>query len=299
MSSAYLNLIISIFCSTGMIMSFKEFEKRNIALFPAILVNYLVTSALALFFSLNSLEKFVSTADIHLILLGIFTGVMFIIIFNLTGKSTAILGGSVSATIQRVSLIIPTIFAAIYYGEAFTRNHIFGVLLVLISIYLIIFLGKEKKQDQVSKKDSSKILLYSLACFFGVGFSDVILKIAQQSYMGDTLDPAYITMLFPAALLTGLITLLFRRKDMPQFRSLKTWIGGLVLGCFNYASLYFFLMAMSSGNIPGTQLFPINSIGIIVLSTLLAILIYKEKINKFIIAGIAVAIAAIVLITSA
>jgi multidrug transporter EmrE-like cation transporter len=73
-------------------------------------------------------------------------------------------------------------------------------------------------------------------------------------------------------------------------------MSGVILGIPNYFSIYFLLVAIKSFSLKSAFVFGINNIGIVLLSTLLSVIIFQEKlssINKF---GVLVSVLSIILI---
>ena len=80
---------------------------------------------------------------------------------------------------------------------------------------------------------------------------------------------------------------------------LKSIFGGILLGVPNYFSIVVYLLkALSTEGMESSTAFTLNNVGIVILSTLFGLFIFKEKLvskNWF---GIVVAIVSIILIMS-
>ena len=72
---------------------------------------------------------------------------------------------------------------------------------------------------------------------------------------------------------------------------------GIALGIVNYGSIYFLLKALRVNGYESSSIFTIINVAIIALSTLMGLLIFKEKISKKNTIGIGLAIISIILIT--
>ena len=79
----------------------------------------------------------------------------------------------------------------------------------------------------------------------------------------------------------------------------KSIVAGFALGIPNYFSIHFLLNALNLPNLESTVVFPVNNTGIVLLSTLLAIILFKEKLTKVNWAGILLAVVSIALIATA
>ena len=75
-------------------------------------------------------------------------------------------------------------------------------------------------------------------------------------------------------------------------------LAGIVLGLPNYASIYFFMMALSHDKFDNASsfVFVINNIGIVVMTTLMGILLLRENPNKYGWIGLGLAVSAVFLL---
>ncbi len=70
---------------------------------------------------------------------------------------------------------------------------------------------------------------------------------------------------------------------------------GILLGVPNFMSIHYLMKAIGQGW-DASLMFPINNVGIIAISMLGALFIFKEKANKYKLMGVALAISAVLLI---
>ncbi|MGY8914875.1 MAG: EamA family transporter, partial [Flavobacteriales bacterium] len=75
-------------------------------------------------------------------------------------------------------------------------------------------------------------------------------------------------------------------------------IAGLVLGIFNYFSIYFLLRALQNDFINSSSIFTINNVAIVLLSTIFGILFFKETLSKMNWFGIGLAVISIILVAT-
>ena len=80
----------------------------------------------------------------------------------------------------------------------------------------------------------------------------------------------------------------FRPKDI---------LAGILLGIPNYFSIYFQLKALSAFDNNGAIVYPSLNIGIIIGSTLAAVLIFKERLSRVNQVGVALAVVVIFLLS--
>jgi len=155
-------LLLSIFCSAligNLLILFDRDKKADILII--FLGNYFLASIFSLFFlktSISELHKF----DIGL---GMITGVFFLINFILYRNNIQLNGLSLSVSIMRISLLIPTAISLIFFGD---RISLFNYLGIIIILFAFIF---------VTELRSYRNFLLLLLLFTITGLSDTSLKI--------------------------------------------------------------------------------------------------------------------------
>ena len=104
----------------------------------------------------------------------------------------------------------------------------------------------------------------------------------------------FATTFFTAAFSGTLFMMIQQRKITVTLRSL---LWGVILGIPNYFTLYFFVEALSAGVFESSQVFPIVNMGVIVLTAVMGIILFREHLSKSNWMGIVLALIAISLIT--
>lgn len=286
---AIIYLLLSIVFSTFINLVFKWFSVFKVNKIQAILVNYLVC------FSIG----FVLSGDFNLLkIIGsdwfkycIILGSLFVAIFLSMAMTTEKYGVSVNAVSAKMSVIIPVLFAYVYNSERLTIQFVVGILLSLLSIYLI----TKKKQIIIP----NKYIYLPIIVFLGSGTIDTSLKLLELNYSNDISINTISYSIFLGAFLVG--TTFYTIKNQFNFSnwSSRNIISGIILGIPNYFSIYFLLTAIKFFSLKSAFVFGINNIGIVLLSTLLSVIIFKEKltlINKF---GVLISVLSIILIAYA
>ncbi|WP_366911294.1 EamA/RhaT family transporter [Polaribacter huanghezhanensis] len=256
----------------------------------AIVVNY----AIALSFGLLTSETSVFIIEIpkqSWFLGAFFLGFLFITIFNVMGVTAQKNGLSVASVAGKMSVVIPIIFGIIVYNEGVGFVKIIGILMALIAVYL-----SSAKSDINPVK--FKNLLFPLLLFVGSGILDTGLKYVESTSVAQGEEPFFLATIFGCAFVLGffvVITQLINGKFQFHWKNI---LGGIVLGIPNYYSMEFLLKAFKT-DIESSTLFTINNVGIVILTTVFALLFFKEKLIKKNWIGIALAVFSILLVSFA
>lgn len=76
-------------------------------------------------------------------------------------------------------------------------------------------------------------------------------------------------------------------------------MAGIVLGIPNYYSIFFLIKALQNKNFESSELFTFNNVGVVILSTVVGVVLFKERLSKKNLIGVALAIIGIVLVANA
>ncbi len=282
-------LLLSIIASSLLFVIFKLFNVFKINTFQAIVVNYFV----ACICGLLSYNAPVNTGEIissEWFYGAIGLGFLFISVFNLMALTAQKNGVSVASVASKMSVIIPVIFGIYVYNESAGFQKIIGIILALIAVYL----ASIKQNSDISFK---KNLALPLLVFIGSGIIDTSIKYIETTYIPENGIPIFSATIFCFAFTFGLLLVIYktiRRQFQFDFKSI---IGGIGLGIVNYYSIYFLLKALNMEGNESSTLFTINNVGIVMFSTLVGLLVFKESISRKNWIGIGLAIISIILVT--
>jgi drug/metabolite transporter (DMT)-like permease len=287
-----IELIFSVISSTLIYVAFKFFSKFNINTLNALIVNYF--TAFILGFSIQSTS--IKLTEIHhfeWFWPAAFLGTFFILIFYLMVMTTQKHGMSVVSVASKMSLSITVIFVILYYGESLSILKISGIILALVSVYLV----SAKTKDGLKVNKSALILPF--AVFIGSGIIESSLKVLQNDFVPSIETPVFSASIFLFAALMGIVIFGIRYfKHKISFKT-KDLIGGLALGVPNYFSIYFIIQALRNLNLDSSLVFVINNVSIVVLSTIVGILLFKEHLFRKNKIGIGLALLSIILVALA
>lgn len=284
-------LFLSILCSTAIFIVFRSFERFKIDTFSAIVVNYLVAGSVGIAISDVTLS-YSTMLQSNWSANGLILGILFISLFYIMATTAQKLGASVASIANKMALVVPVVFAIVYYGDSYNFLKIAGVVLALIGIYLATVKPKMEK-----KSFDWKLFLIPLILFLGSGFIDTFIKYTQEYYLQESENDSklFSSLIFITAFCIGVfITLLRKGKGLNH---LPTWLGGIVLGLINYGSIYFLILTFNTSQLESSVVFPINNMGVVILTTLLSYSLFQERFSKKNKLGVALSVLAILMIS--
>ncbi|MFT4673689.1 MAG: drug/metabolite transporter (DMT)-like permease [Saprospiraceae bacterium] len=286
-------LLLSIFASTLIFVIFKLFARYDINTLQAIVVNYVVACICGLISYENSLElSLIPRYNWFYYTLGL--GALFIIVFNLMATTTQRSGLSVVSVATKMAVVIPIAFGLWYYQEPIGFFKGVGVVFALFAVYL----ASVKTKGGMRLK--SKNLLFPILVFFGSGLIDTSINFLQNDFIGDkSLIPLFSATIFAAAAILGLFVVAIQKiRGVFKFET-KNMVAGIVLGVPNYFSIFFLVKSLRSDLFDSSGIFTINNVAIVILSTVVGILFFKENLSLKNWIGIVLAIISIGLVTIA
>lgn len=284
-------LALSIAFSSVLMVIFKYFQKYEVNTFQAITVNYLVASTLGFLLTPVSIVP-IELINKPWVWSALVIGCVFIIMFYTMALSSQKVGVAITSVSNKMSLVIPVCAGIILYDESLVGLKLLGVLAAIVSVIMVTYPKKGVDVDW-------KFLILPIVIFFGSGFLDTCFKYVQIHQLGANDFEVFSACLFLVAATVGCSVLLIDRIKNQKTLAIKSIIAGFALGIPNYFSIHFLLVALNLPNMESTMVFPINNTGIVLLSTLLAIILFSERLTKLNWSGIILATISIVLIAIA
>ena len=284
-------LILSVVASTLIFIAFKLFDYFKINTLQAIVFNYSV-ACLCGFIAYENPINIAQIPSYDWFYGAIGLGVLFIVIFNLMAITTQRSGLSVVSVATKMSVVVPILFGILYYSESLGIWKIIGILLALAAVYLSSI--KNTTGIAVERKN----IIFPILVFVGSGIIDTSIKFIEESYVAKTDVPLFSATLFASAFVIGIFIILYQ-IIMGTFKfEFKNLLGGIGLGVPNYFSIYFIVQALRSDGVESSTIFAINNVAIVMVSTVLGILFFKEKLITKNWIGIGLAVLSIMLVAS-
>lgn len=282
-------ILLSVFFNSILFVVLKLFGKYQINTFHALVVNYFTAFLVGnlmggwMYFPSEVIQKpwFVSS---------ILLGSLFISVFYVTAKTSQINGIAVASVASKMSVVIPILSGVVLFSENLGILAIIGILLALAAVYLT----TKKNQGALPVNNQ---WMYPVLVFVGAGIIDSSLKIIQHHYVTPEEVSIFSISTFLVAGITGLILVAAQTLQGKGSWQGKSLLGGIVLGIPNYFSLYFMIKMLEHPTWKSATIFTVHNVCIVAFTTLLGLLLFKEKLNKANIIGLVLAMISLILVT--
>lgn len=284
-------LLLSILSSTLIYVIFKLLGRHNIDTLNALTFNYLTAFTLGVLGHSSSII-FSSVFTKNWFIGSIILGFLFITVFHLMIITTQKNGMSVVSVASKMSVALSIVFVIFYYDEHPGALKIVGIGLALVAVYLV----SVKSKTGIGLKKSD--LWFPFLVFVGSGIIESGIKFLETAFVAKNEVALFSASIFFTAGSIGIVLIVFRCIQKSTFPTFKDVIGGILLGIPNYFSVYFFIKALRSDLMTSSTVFILNNIAIVLLSTILGIALFNEKLIKKNWIGIALALLSIILVAS-
>ena len=281
-----IHLLLAILLTTLMLVIFKFIGLYKLNVEQAVTFNYLFASVTGFLMMPDSIT-IKEIVGKEWLFYAIAAAVMFMVNFYIFAASSKKDGIAITAVSSKMSVVIPVISGFLLFRDSFSVLKVLGILLGLFSFYLI--LKKDRKFEFNKQYFYLPILL-----FLGTGFNDTIVKYVQFNFLnGD--ESVFVDTVFSVSFLVSVLVLIWSIV----FKNIKidkySILAGLFLGAVNFFGAWNFLKSMSY--FQASVLFPVVNVSVVSLSSLIGIVLFKEKLKKINIIGLGIAIIAIIMIS--
>lgn len=286
----YLLMAVSIMFSVinaGLLRSFANKTKNNkyspFVFNAGVSVVWMIILAIWLFIS----------GDCDISITGVIYGAVYGVILGLflLFKMQATAEGPVSLTtlIGSCSFIIATGFSIFYARESVSIFQLIGMGLLLVS--LILCINPKKSGEKLTKKWFFNCFMF----FFIGGLVGILYKLFGKSDASEQVN----TMILIASVVSGTFFifggLIEAKKTNKKLEKPNNLVLTYMLLCGIAGCVYIRLNVSLSSVIPGAIFFPVSNGGMVILSTVVGKLIFKEKLKRVQIIGILIGLIAIVI----
>jgi drug/metabolite transporter (DMT)-like permease len=283
-------LILAIVGSGLIPVLFRAFDSWRVNVFWAIPVNYLTCALVGRLWASQSLDlaRLPSQPWVGLALL---QGVILAINFYLLAYTAQRAGVAVAALASRLSVAIPAILAFFIYNDSLNLLKFVGLGAALCSLYLCTAPDGRSNADR-----SLSIKLLPLLLFFTFGCYFTIIKYAQAHFLNESTYHPYVMAGFLFAFLTSVIIGAARRLLVVRHFRIGHALAGVLLGAVNYIAVYALIKMLALTGWQSSQLYPVYSVGVVGVSTLLAMILFRERLSRMRAVGLFVGLISVALL---
>lgn len=258
-------LLLAVIFSSGVAITMKVANANNLRLGQFLAVNYIVCLLTLLAWGVWQAP---SRNSVFIWTLGIFIGVMYVLSLWLFNRSISVTGLALSTTLMRLSSALPTLGSLIFFAEHTNLYQVLGLILAFACLPLA---SKEPMRFGQAGKEVWKGMLWGLLLFAVYGLTDFTFKIQTE------LEPLTNPSSFMATIFGTALLLTFPQLFKGTRPSKRCLFWGVVLGTTNVLATYFWIRTLT--HLPGSVAYPMLGLGVIALTTLASLLIWREKLR--------------------
>lgn len=222
----------------------------------------------------------------------IFLGAMFVSIFFVMAITAQKNGISVASISGKMSVVIPIFFGVLLYDESINLLKIAGIIIALIAVYL----ASIKEGENDVKKGQ---LLFPMLLFVGSGIIDTSLKYIEEQFVPVEEVAVFSGSLFAIAAFFGSVLLGIKALKKRDSFGFKNIIAGIILGVPNYYSIVFLIKALQTDGFESSTLFTLNNVAIVIVSSIVGLILFRERFSNKNKIGVFLAIIGIILVSLA
>jgi len=286
-----IDLLGSIVLTSWLTLSFKWVELLKLDRFQVIVFNYLFCVITGSFVNGHAPHY---AENIHFGWFGwaCIMGTVFISLFNIIALTAQRIGVSVTSVANKLSLVIPFIFSLYLYHEDAGWMKVLGIIVALLAVVLTCI--PAKKERGIRNRNLLFILPFTL--FLGSGLLDTMIKYVEHQYLNAGNVNNYLITAFSMAAALGLLTLSVLLLTRRQQFHWKAILIGAAVGIPNYFSIWFLMRVLKKFANNSSAIIPINNMGIVLFSAVMAWVLFKERLTLINWVGIILSLGAIALI---
>ncbi|MDA7580254.1 DMT family transporter [Crocinitomicaceae bacterium] len=281
-------LLLSILSSSAIFAIFKLFERFKIDTFQAIVFNYFTAFFIGIIlYGHQWNEK--GFDEISWFFYAVICALLFIGLFLIMGRSSQVNGVASTSVAVKMSTAISIILMIVGYSEKFTALKASGILLALVSVFLVSY-------TKGKKAPASWMLL---VLFFGSGTLDFVLNYVQNFELKMISTALFSAFALGLAGVLGALILSVRIIQGSTKIELKNIAAGIVLGIPNYFSIYLLIHSYRTTGWQDSTVLAVTNVSVVLLSSLIGFLAFEENATSRKIIGLISAILAIVILSLA
>lgn len=269
---------------------FRAFDSWRVNVFWAIPANYLTCVLVGSLLTGEALSP-ADLASQSWIFFAFVQGIILAVNFYLLAQTAQRVGVAVASLASRLSVAIPSLLAIVLYGDSLSGVKIIGLLAAMLALYLC-----TAPDQHMGIGDLRLFHFLPMTLFVTFGCYFTILKYLQTYHLTESSYHSYVMSGFVFAFLCSIVIGIAKGVFSSADFRLRHAVAGIFLGVINYVAIYALLKVLALEGWESSQLFPIYSVGVVSVSSLLALLFFKERLSRMKAIGLAVGLAAVALL---
>lgn len=290
-------LLLSVLAGTSLIFIFKLYQRFQVHTFQAIVVNYLTCTLVGLTFpgGTDVLQPQIFSQSWAMYAMAL--GTIFIGTFYLMALTTQKVGVTAASVAAKISLVIPVLFSLLVLQNSLKEYTFVNYVGMAAALVAIVMSSIRPRREGEANTSPALALLLPLIIFLNSGIADSLINYTNQYHLQPHQASQFTMLTFATSAMVGVAVLLYMLLTRKTTFFRRSILAGILLGIPNYFSIFFLIKALSAFANDGAFLYPINNIGIILVGALGAVIFFKERLTAVNIAGIGVAVLALILIS--
>ena len=257
-------LCLAVLSSSAIAILMRVSSNRISAKLSMLGVNYLICACLGAVYAGFDLVRPDVSGFGTTVVLGTVGGIVFLVAFVLLQWNTARNGIVLSSVFMKLGLLVPMILSVLFFHEIPTALQIIGFCLALLAIVLI----NAKKE-----KDGSRFRWELLLLLLMGGGADAMSKVFEA--LGPAaLSDQFLFYVFAVALILCAALVVYQ-KERPGIWEL---LFGAAIGIPNFFSSKFLLRSLA--DLPAVVVYPSFSVATMLITTLVGVVFFKERLQK-------------------
>jgi drug/metabolite transporter (DMT)-like permease len=297
-------LALSVLFSVLLLVNFRLFPKYDVDTTQAISLNYIVCFITGLILMPKG-QSFVLDLTQNWTWYCFLLGIGFIITFLLSGLATQRMGMTATSLANNVSLVLPVMASLFLFNTDMQFDVVNYLGLACAFVALVLVSIKKETVATVAAVDASTLKsvgvsggLLVIGVFLMYGITNTAINFLNLNYIPnpDLTIPVTLVMVL-GAMIAGSCLFVYTSWKEQKLPNKQTLIASVTLGVPNFLSFFLLILALTAFGNSGAFVYPIYNIGVILASSLIGILFFKEKLSLLNYTGLGIAFLAIVLIS--
>lgn len=277
-----LYVVLSVICSVSVGILLKLAKKKHYSFYQIVSINYIIAWGLTQLIYQPQLKTQLSSSASSII---IALSLLLPVIFVFQAKAIKYSGIVKTDIAQRMSLFLSLLFSFFIAKEIFGIYKWIGILLAFVAIFLTFY---RKNDAELTKNNKWHFLPLVL---LGFGVIDILFK--KVASLQELQFTEVLFLVFPGALFVSLIiSIYYLIKGKESFNPINI-LWGIGVGILNFGNISLYIKAHQALSSNPSTVFASMNMGVIVLGSLVGIMVFKEKVNRWNYLGILLSLLAI------